>query len=125
MATILVVEDEVVNRELFVRYFTILGYQVIVAVNGVEAVATAEAVRPALILMDMELPQMDGWQATRIIKANPTTRAIPVIALTAYAMIDERERCFAAGCDEYEAKPVDFSRLLIKMRTLLDSTGVS
>lgn len=125
MATILVVEDEVVNRELFVRYLTILGYDVIVAVNGVQAVATAEAVRPALILMDMELPQMDGWQATSIIKANPTTRAIPVIALTAYAMIDERERCFAAGCDEYESKPVDFSRLLIKMQTLLDSTAIS
>ena len=120
MTTILVVEDEASIRALLERRLLIEKYQVITASNGAEAVALAGAEQPALILMDMGLPILDGWQATQRLKAKPETQAIPVIALTAYAMPEDRVRCMAAGCDEYETKPIDFPRLLQKIRTLLD-----
>ena len=95
------------------------GYDIAVATDGVQAVQAATRDRPELILMDMSLPEMDGWEATRQLKAQPGTRAIPVIALTAHAMAGDRERALAAGCDEFETKPVELERLLAKMQALL------
>ena len=119
MATILLVEDDQANRELLARYLTLLGYQVVLALDGAQAVRLAHTEHPDLILMDMRLPVLDGWEATRQIKAGTMTRTIPVLALTAYAMDDERRRCLEAGCDEYETKPLEFPRLLAKLRSLL------
>ena len=119
MATILLVEDDQANRELLARYLTLLGYQVVLALDGAQAVRLAHTEHPDLILMDMRLPVLDGWEATRQIKAGTMTRTIPVLALTAYAMEDERRRCLEAGCDEYETKPLEFPRLLAKLRSLL------
>jgi CheY-like chemotaxis protein len=95
-------------------------YQVITAPDGARGVALARSELPALILMDMGLPTLNGWQATRRIKTRPETQAIPIIALTAYAMPEDRERSLAAGCDEYETKPINFPRLLEKIRALLE-----
>jgi len=120
MTTILVVEDESSIRDLIERRLLIEQYQVITASDGARAVALARAEHPALILMDMGLPIMNGWQATHRIKTKPETQAIPIIALTAYAMPEDRARCLAAGCDDYETKPIDFPRLLQKIRMLLD-----
>ena len=120
MTTILVVEDESSIRDLIERRLLIENYQVITASDGARAVALARAEHPALILMDMGLPIMNGWQATHRIKTKPETQAIPIIALTAYAMPEDRARCLAAGCDDYETKPIDFPRLLQKIRMLLD-----
>ena len=120
MTTILVVEDEVSIRDLIERRLFIEKYQVITAPDGARAVALARAEQPDLILMDMGLPIMNGWQATHRIKTRPETQAIPIIALTAYAMPEDRARCIAAGCDDYETKPIDFPRLLQKVRALLD-----
>lgn len=124
MAKILLVEDDRANREMLARYLTLLGYRIVLALDGAQAVQLADTECPDLILMDMRLPVMDGWEATRRIKAGAMTRAIPVIALTAYAMEDERRRCLEAGCDDYETKPVEFPRLLAKLRSILrTSTG--
>jgi CheY-like chemotaxis protein len=123
MSKILIVEDETANRDILSRYLALLGYQVVVALDGTQAVILARTERPDLILMDIRLPVMDGWEATRQIKAAPATRAIPVIALTAYAMDDERRRCLEAGCDDYETKPLEFPRLLEKIRSLLSAAG--
>jgi len=120
MTTILVVEDESSIRDLIERRLLIEQYQVITASDGARAVAVARAEHPALILMDMGLPIMNGWQATHRIKTKPETQAIPIIALTAYAMPEDRARCLAAGCDDYETKPIDFPRLLQKIHMLLD-----
>jgi CheY-like chemotaxis protein len=120
MTTILVVEDEASIRDLIERRLVIEKYHVITASDGARAVALARAELPDLILMDMGLPTLNGWQATHRIKTRPETQAIPIIALTAYAMPEDRARCIAAGCDEYETKPIDFSRLLHKIRTLLE-----
>lgn len=120
MTTILVVEDESSIRDLIERRLLIEKYQVITAPDGARAVALARAEQPALILMDMGLPTLNGWQATHRIKTRPETQAIPIIALTAYAMPEDRARCIAAGCDDYETKPIEFPRLLQKMRALLD-----
>ena len=120
MTTILVVEDESSIRDLIERRLLIEQYQVITASDGARAVALARAEHPALILMDMGLPIMNGWQATHRIKTKPETQAIPIIALTAYAMPEDRARCLAAGCDDYETKPIDFPRLLQKIHMLLD-----
>ena len=99
------------------------GFSVLVAVDGAEGLAMAGEFHPDLILMDMSLPVMDGWEATRRIKADPATRAIPVVALTAHAMAGDREKALGAGCDEYETKPVDFVRLMAKIEALLPSPG--
>jgi two-component system, cell cycle response regulator DivK len=122
MSKILLVEDDAANRDMIVRYLTLMGYQVVVALDGMQAVTLAQTECPDLILMDMQLPMMDGWEATRRIKAAPTTGRIPIVALTAYAMDDERRRCLEAGCDDYETKPLVFPRLLRKLQSILSTT---
>jgi two-component system cell cycle response regulator DivK len=122
MSKILIVEDDQANREMLARYLTLLGYRIVVALDGAQAVTLAQTEHPDLILMDMRLPVMDGWEATRRIKAGTMTSTIPVMALTAYAMDDERRRCLEAGCDDYETKPLEFPRLLAKLRSILNTT---
>lgn len=119
MSRILLIEDNEINRDMLSRRLERKGYKVIVAINGAEGVAKTKSEQPDLVLMDMHLPVLDGWEATRQIKANPQTQTIPVIALTADAIAGEREKALAAGCDEYDTKPVDFPRLLEKIATLL------
>lgn len=119
MTTILLVEDNEINRDMLRRRLERKGYQVIIAVNGEEGVTKTQSDQPDLVLMDLHLPILDGWEATRQIKANPQTQQIPVIALTADAIVGEREKALAAGCDEYDTKPVDFARLVEKMDSLL------
>jgi len=118
MATILVVEDNEVNQRILVRRLTKRGYDVVLASDGAEGVAKAGSEMPQLILMDMSLPVLDGWEATRQIKAAPATQNIPVIALTAHAMVGDREKTMAAGCDDYDTKPIEFDRLLAKIEAL-------
>jgi two-component system cell cycle response regulator DivK len=119
VAKILLVEDNEMNRDMLSRRLERRGYEVVIAVDGAEGVDKARTEAPALILMDMSLPVVDGWDATRRIKAEPTTRAIPVIALTAHAMSGDRERAVEAGCDDFDTKPVDLARLLGKIEALL------
>jgi CheY-like chemotaxis protein len=119
MARILLIEDNELNQDVLSRRLQRKGYQVLIAVDGLQGIALARAVRPDLILMDLRLPGIDGWQATRQLKAAPETCATPIIALTAHAIAGDREKALAAGCDDYEAKPVDFPRLLTKIETLL------
>lgn len=119
MAKLLLVEDNEMNRDMLTRRLDRRGYQVIAAVNGKEAIALASEHLPDLILMDMSLPVLDGWQATRAIKADPATRRIPVIALTAHALQQDREQALAAGCDEFETKPIDLQVLVGKIESLL------
>src|SRR5688572_7702765 len=123
MPLILLVEDDLLNREMIARYLTIEGFQVITATNGAQAIDMARQHMPDLILMDMGLPILSGWQATQQIKAAPGMRAIPIIALTAYAMAEDRERAFAVGCNDYETKPVNFTRLKAKVQALLGAAG--
>jgi PAS domain S-box-containing protein len=124
MPKILLVEDNEINRDMLSRRLERKGYTVIVAIDGAEGVAKTLADKPDLVLMDMHLPILDGWEATRQIKANAETRAIPVIALTADALTGEREKALAAGCDEYDTKPVDLPRLLAKITKLLEPVVV-
>ena len=119
MAKILLVEDNEMNRDMLSRRLERRGYQVVIAVDGVEGVRMAQAEAPALILMDMSLPVLDGWEATRQIKAAPATGGIPIIALTAHAMSGDREKAIEAGCDDFDTKPVDLPRLLAKIEALL------
>ncbi len=119
MAKILLVEDNEMNRDMLSRRLLRKGYVVMLAVDGGEGLAMARAESPDLILMDMSLPVVDGWEATRQLKALRETRAIPIIALTAHALAGERERAFAAGCDEFDTKPIDLPRLLGKIEALL------
>jgi CheY-like chemotaxis protein len=119
MATILLVEDNEMNRDMLSRRLERRGYDVIVAVDGEDGVARAAADRPDLVVMDMSLPGIDGWEATRQLKAAPETSAIPVLALTAHAMAGDREQAFEAGCDDFDTKPVDLPRLLEKIAALL------
>jgi two-component system, cell cycle response regulator DivK len=119
MAKILLVEDDALNREMVMRRLAWEGYQVLAAQDGAEAVSMAESDQPDLILMDLGLPVVNGWQAAQQIKANPSTHHIPIIALTAYALIEDRDKSLAAGCDDYESKPIDFARLQAKIETLL------
>jgi two-component system cell cycle response regulator DivK len=119
MATILLVEDNEMNRDMLSRRLVRRGYDVIVAVDGEDGVARARADHPDLVVMDMSLPGIDGWEATRQLKAAPETSAIPVLALTAHAMAGDRERAFDAGCDDFDTKPVDLPRLLGKIAALL------
>lgn len=122
MSRILLVEDNEMNREMLSRRLVRKGYEVVIAVDGLQGVAMSVAEKPNLILMDMSLPGIDGWEATRRIKADLTTRSIPVIALTAHAMSDDRAKALAAGCDDFDTKPVDLARLLDKMERLLAAT---
>ena len=121
MSKILLVEDNEMNRDMLSRRLSRKGFDVVVAVDGQQGVEMAAAETPDLILMDMSLPVMDGWTATKTIKGNPETAGIPVIALTAHAMSGDREKTIAAGCDEYDTKPVDLPRLLEKINTLLNT----
>jgi two-component system cell cycle response regulator DivK len=123
MATLLLVEDDAMNREMIARHLMLEGFQVLTALDGAQAIAMIAANAPDLILMDMGLPVLSGWQATQQLKADPVTRAIPIIALTAYAMAEDRERALLAGCDDYESTPVNFSRLRLKIKTLLDASA--
>ncbi len=115
---ILLVEDNPENRDMLTRRLVRRGHKVASAMNGEEALAAVQADRPELVLMDLSLPVMDGWEATRRLKADPATRAIPVIALTAHAMSGDRQRAIEAGADDYDTKPVDLERLLGKIAAL-------
>ena len=119
MKKILLVEDNEMNRDMLSRRLAKRGYAVVMAVDGAEGVTMARSESPDLVLMDMGLPVMDGWTATRHIKADPSTAQIPVLALTAEAMEADREKCLSAGCNEYDTKPVDLERLIGKMEALL------
>ncbi len=119
MARILLVEDQELNRDMLSRRLQRKGFEVLIAVDGEAGVAMAASKRPDLILMDMSLPVLDGWQATRKLKGMPETASIPVIALTAHVMAGDRDKALAAGCDDYDAKPIEFDRLLEKMEALL------
>jgi two-component system cell cycle response regulator DivK len=119
MARILLVEDNDMNRDMLSRRLIRNGYEVCLAVDGQQGADMAVSERPDLILMDMSLPVIDGWEATRRIKANDATRAIPVIALTAHAMAGDREKAMEVGCEDYDTKPVEISRLLGKIAALL------
>src|SRR4026207_1896664 len=119
MAGILLVEDNEMNRDMLSRHLVRRGYEVVIAVDGEQGVAMARSESPALILMDMSLPGLDGWEATRRIKAAPAAKRSPVIALPARAMSGDREKAVAAGCDDFDTKPVDLDRLLQKIEALL------
>jgi len=123
MARILLVEDQEMNRDMLSRRLRKRGYEVAIAVDGAEGVEKARSEAPDLILMDMSLPVMDGWEATRTLKADEATRSIPVVALTAHAMTSDREKALEAGCDAYETKPVELPRLLETMDKLLEQKG--
>jgi CheY-like chemotaxis protein len=119
MPKILLVEDNEMNRDMLSRRLVKRGYEVVVAVDGQEGVQKARAEVPALVLMDMSLPVLDGWEATQALRADPATRSIPVIALTAHAMAGDREKALAAGCDDFDTKPIELERLLAKIEALL------
>ena len=119
MSKILLVEDNEMNRDMLSKRLRRKGYEVVIAVDGGEGLEMASAENPDLILMDMSLPVLNGWDATKKIKAEPATKDIPVIALTAHAMASDREKALGAGCDDYDTKPVELKRLLEKMEKLL------
>lgn len=122
MPKILMIEDNEQNRDALSRRLQRHGYDVILAVDGQEGVAMAQAELPDLILMDLNLPDIDGWEATRILKGASETRAIPIMAMTAHAIAGDQERALQAGCDDYHAKPVEFQRLLTQIEALLKKT---
>jgi len=119
MAKILLVEDNEMNRDMLSRRLLRKGFEVIVALDGAQGVEMARSETPDIILMDMSLPVLSGWDATKTIKGNPNTASIPVIALTAHAMSTDRDQALQAGCDDYDTKPIELSRLLEKIDTLL------
>jgi len=123
MPKILLVEDNEMNRDMLSRRLTRRGYEVVIAADGQEGVNLASSTAPDVILMDMSLPIIDGWEATKRIKADPVTAVIPVIALTAHAMSGDREQALAAGCDDYDTKPIELDRLLGKIAAQLERTG--
>ena len=123
MPRILLVEDNDMNRDMLSRRLIRSGYEVFLAVDGQQGADMALSEQPDLILMDMSLPVIDGWEATRRIKANDATRRIPIIALTAHAMAGDREKAMEVGCEDYDTKPVEMSRLLGKIAALLESTA--
>ena len=119
MPKILLVEDNEMNRDMLSRRLKRRGYEVLIAVDGAKGVEMTSSEIPDLILMDMSLPVMDGWEATKNIKADPATQSIPIIALTAHAMSGDRQKALDAGCDDYDTKPIELSRLLSKIQTFL------
>ena len=119
MLKILLVEDNELNRDMLSRRLTRSGFEVVIAVDGQQGLTMASSERPDVILMDISLPVMDGLEATRRVKADPATRSIPVIALTANALVEDRERAMAAGCDDFDTKPVELPRLLEKIKARL------
>ena len=124
MPKVLVVEDNEMNRDMLSRRLQRRGYEVIVSVDGEDGVNKAQSESPDIILMDMDLPVLDGWAATRKLKSSPETQSIPVIAFTAHAMAGDREKALEAGCDDYDTKPVEFSRLTAKIEALLGKGSV-
>jgi two-component system, cell cycle response regulator DivK len=124
MPKLLLVEDNEMNRDMLSRRLKRKGFDILIAVDGKEGVEMAQGQSPDLVLLDMSLPVMDGWEAARVMKADETTRGIPIIALTAHAMSGDREKAIEAGCDEYDTKPVELPRLLEKIQTLLAKRGV-
>jgi len=120
MSKILLVEDNEMNRDMLSRRLLRRGYEVVIAVDGESGLALAQSEAPNLILMDMSLPILDGWEATRRLKADATTQHIPVIALTAHAMSSDRDKALEAGCDDYDTKPIELPRLLEKIEAMLD-----
>ena len=123
MPRLLYVEDNEMNCDMLSRRLQRRGFEVLIASNGEQGVAMAAAEKPDLILMDMSLPVLDGWQATRRLKAAPDTRRIPIIGLTAHAMATDRDKCLEAGCDDYDTKPVELGRLLEKIERLLGTAA--
>ena len=123
MTTILIVEDNEMNRDMLSRRLERKGYEILIAMDGEMGIQVARAKAPDLILMDMSLPVVDGWEATRRLKADEHLRHIPVIALTAHAMANDREKALEAGCDDYDTKPIELPRLLSKMETLLNPSA--
>ena len=119
MPKILLVEDNEINRDMLSRRLERRGYRVAIALDGEQGVSMAGSEAPDLILMDMSLPVLDGWEAARRLKAVPETRSIPIIALTAHAMAGDREKAIESGCDDYDTKPIEFQRLLEKIETIL------
>ena len=120
MPKILLVEDNELNRDMLSRRLTRKGYDVVIAVDGAEALDLARSVKPDVILMDMSLPVLDGWDATRRLKSIPETAGIGIIALSAHALPEDKRKCLDAGCDDFDTKPVDLPRLLGKIGTLLE-----
>ena len=125
MAKILLVEDNEMNRDMLSRRLQRKGHEVLMAADGMQGILMAESHAPDLILLDMSLPVLDGWEVARRLKAADETKAIPIIALTAHAMAGDREKALEAGCDDYDTKPIELPRLLEKMKTLLEKSGVS
>ena len=125
MGKILIVEDNPMNRDMLSRRLTRSGYRVVLAEDGRQGIESAHTEGPDVILMDMSLPEIDGWEATRRLKSDQLTRRIPVIALTAHAMSSDRQRCMEAGCDDYDTKPVDYQRLLTKISAALQAGTAS
>ena len=123
MAKILLVEDNEMNRDMLSRRLIKRGHEMVIAVDGQQGVDLAASEGPEIILLDMSLPVIDGWEAARRLKASPSTSTVPIIALTAHAMAGDREKALAAGCDDYDTKPVDFAQLLTKIETLLAGRG--
>ena len=119
MAKVLLVEDNEMNRDMLSRRLVRRGFEVVFAVNGKQGVDLARSEKPDIILMDMSLPIMDGWEATRCVKSDDATRSVPVIGLTAHAMSGDREKAIEAGCDDYDTKPVELDRLIGKIQRLL------
>ncbi|MGI8968621.1 MAG: response regulator [Chloroflexota bacterium] len=125
MSRILLVEDNEMNRDMLSRRLTRKGYEVVIAMDGGQGLAMASSTAPDLILMDMSLPVIDGWEATRQLRAAPETHALPIIALTAHAMSGDREKALEAGCDDYDTKPIELPRLLAKIELLLNKVASS
>jgi CheY-like chemotaxis protein len=121
MTKILLVEDDKPNRDILARRLGRSGFTVLLAATGTEARASAQAERPDVVLMDVGLPDLDGWEVTRLLRADPETQSLPIIALTGHIMPDEREKAIAAGCNEFHAKPVEFPRLLQQITSLLQN----
>ena len=121
MPRILIIEDNELNRDMLARRLAKHGYEIEVAIDGEEGLARISISPPDLVLMDLSLPGVDGWEATRRLKAAPSTRNLPVIILTAHALVHEQERALATGCDDFDVKPVDLPRLLAKIRRALES----
>jgi two-component system cell cycle response regulator DivK len=123
MAKILLVEDNEMNRDMLSRRLERKGYEVVLAMDGQSGVEMAHTHAPDLVLMDMSLPVLDGWEATRRLKAAPATQHLPIIALTAHAMSSDREKALEAGCDDYDTKPIDLPRLIGKIEALLEQSS--
>ena len=121
MSKILLVEDNEMNRDMLTRRLERKGFEVVIAIDGKAGIDMASSSNPDIILMDLSLPVIDGWEAARQIKADSATQSIPIIALTAHAMAGDEQKALAAGCDDYDTKPIDLKRLLGKIKNLLDS----